>query len=120
MKPTFGRVSKHGVFPLCWTMDHVGPMTRTVEDNALFLSAIASYDPRDPYSVDRPAEDFARDLRRDIRGTVIGIPRDFYFEHVDDEVEALVREAVGVFVRSAPRCGKWTSRTCARRSKRSG
>lgn len=97
MKPTFGRVSKHGVFPLCWTMDHVGPMTRTVEDNVLFLSAIASYDPRDPYSVDRPAEDFARDLRRDIRGTVIGIPRDFYFEHVDNEVEALVREAVGVF-----------------------
>jgi aspartyl-tRNA(Asn)/glutamyl-tRNA(Gln) amidotransferase subunit A len=97
MKPTFGRVSKYGVFPLCWTLDHVGSITRTVEDNALFLNAIAGYDPRDPYSVERATEDFARDLRRDIRGTVIGIPRDFYFEHVDDKVEALVREAVGVF-----------------------
>ena len=83
MKPTFGRVSKSGVFPLSWTLDHVGPITRTVEDNALMLNVLAGHDPEDPYSVDRPAEDFTRDLRRGVRGAVIGVPRSFYFEHVD-------------------------------------
>ena len=97
MKPTFGRVSKHGVFPLSWTLDHVGPITRTVEDNALLLNTLAGHDPRDPYSADRPAEDFIRDLRRGVRGTVVGIPRDFYFEHVEEEIEARVRELAEVF-----------------------
>ncbi len=97
MKPTFGRVSKHGVFPLSWSLDHVGPMTRTVEDNALMLSVLAGHDPLDPYSVDRPPEDFARDLRRDVRGAAIGVPNAFYFEHVEEEVEERVREAVEVF-----------------------
>ena len=97
MKPTFGRVSKHGVFPLSWTLDHVGPLTRTVEDNALLLNTLAGYDARDPYSVDRESEDFARDLGRGVRGAVIGVPSDFYFEHVEDEVEKRVREAIEVF-----------------------
>ena len=97
MKPTFGRVSKHGVFPLSWTLDHVGPITRTVEDNALLLNVLAGHDLRDPYSVDRLAEDFARDLRGGVRGAVIGIPQHFYFEHVEDEVQARVREAMEVF-----------------------
>ena len=97
MKPTFGRVSKHGVFPLSWTLDHVGPLTRTVEDNALLLNALAGYDPRDPYSANRELEDFARDLRRGVRGAVIGLPSDFYFEHVEDGVEKRVREAIEVF-----------------------
>jgi aspartyl-tRNA(Asn)/glutamyl-tRNA(Gln) amidotransferase subunit A len=97
MKPTFGLVSKRGVFPLSWTLDHVGPLTRTVEDNALTLNALAGHDPDDPYSVRRPAEDFARDLRRGVRGGVIGVPQDFYFEHVEDEVGERVREAIEVF-----------------------
>ena len=97
MKPTFGRVSKHGVFPLSWTLDHVGPLTRTVEDNALLLNALAGYDPNDPYSAGRGPEDFARYLRRGVRGAVIGVPSDFYFEHVEDEVEERVREAIEVF-----------------------
>jgi aspartyl-tRNA(Asn)/glutamyl-tRNA(Gln) amidotransferase subunit A len=77
MKPTFGRLSKRGVFPLSWTLDHLGPLTRTVEDNALLLNALADYDPEDPYSVSRPAEDFARELRRGVRGGAIGVPHDF-------------------------------------------
>jgi aspartyl-tRNA(Asn)/glutamyl-tRNA(Gln) amidotransferase subunit A len=97
MKPTFGRVSKSGVFPLSWSLDHVGPITRTVEDNALMLNVLAGHDPEDLYSVDRPAEDFARDLRRGLRGAGIGLPTSFYFDHVDGEVKARVREAVEVF-----------------------
>ena len=100
MKPTFGRVSKHGVFPLSWTLDHVGPLTRTVEDNALLMNVLAGYDPKDPYSANRPAEDFARDLGRGVRGGVIGLPGDFYFERVEDGVRERVRDAIEAFLAS--------------------
>ena len=98
MKPTYGRVSKRGVFPLSWSLDHVGPMTRTVEDNALVLNALAGHDPEDLYSVNLPLEDFTRDLERALSGAGIGIPTRFYTEHVDGEVEARVREAAEIFV----------------------
>jgi aspartyl-tRNA(Asn)/glutamyl-tRNA(Gln) amidotransferase subunit A len=98
MKPTFGRVSKHGVFPLSWTLDHVGPLTRTVEDNAILLSVLAGHDPADPYSANERTENFARDLGRGVRGTTIGVPRDFFFEHVEDEVGDNVAEAIEVFL----------------------
>ena len=94
MKPTFGRVSKSGVFPLAWTLDHVGPLSRTVEDNTLLLNALAGYDEQDPFSAGRPVEDFARDLQCGVRGGVVGVPASHYFEHVEDEVERRVREAV--------------------------
>ena len=97
MKPTFGRVGKSGVFPLAPTLDHVGPLTRTAEDNALLLSVLAGHDPQDLHSVGRPPEDFARDLKRGVRHTTIGVPTTFFFEHVDREVEARVRDAVEVF-----------------------
>jgi aspartyl-tRNA(Asn)/glutamyl-tRNA(Gln) amidotransferase subunit A len=61
------------------------------------LNALAGHDPDDPYSVDRPEEDFTRDLRRGVSGARIGVPRKFYFEHVDEEVEEPVREAIGIF-----------------------
>ena len=97
MKPTFGRVGKSGVFPLARTLDHVGPLTGTAEDNALFLSVLAGHDPEDLHSVDRPPEDFARDLDRGVEGTTVGIPTTFFFEHVEREVESRVREATEVF-----------------------
>ncbi len=97
MKPTFGLVSRSGVFPLSWTLDHVGPITRTVEDNALVLNALAGHDPDDPYSADRPPEDFSRGLGRGVSGSVIGVPQDFYFEHLDAEVGEKVGEAIEVF-----------------------
>jgi aspartyl-tRNA(Asn)/glutamyl-tRNA(Gln) amidotransferase subunit A len=98
MKPTFGCVSKYGVFPLSWSLDHVGPLTRTVRDNAMMLNALSGHDPEDLHSVDRPAEDFTRDLEIGLRGAGIGFPSSFYFEHVDEEVEARIREAAEVFV----------------------
>jgi aspartyl-tRNA(Asn)/glutamyl-tRNA(Gln) amidotransferase subunit A len=97
MKPTFGRVSKHGVFPLSWTLDHVGPISRTLEDNALLLNTLAGYDPKDPCAANRPPEDFARDLRHGVRGGVVGVPQEFYFEHVEVEAGERVREAIEVF-----------------------
>ena len=97
MKPTFGRVSKRGVFPLSWVLDHVGPLSRTVEDNALLLTALACYDSEDPYSVDIGPEDFARDLTRGAEGGVVGVPADFYFEHIDPEIEELVRATIRRF-----------------------
>jgi aspartyl-tRNA(Asn)/glutamyl-tRNA(Gln) amidotransferase subunit A len=97
MKPTFGRVSKRGVFPLSWTLDHVGPLTRTVEDNALLLNTLAGHEPKDPYSADRPIGDFTRVLRRDIRSSAVGVPANFYFEHVEDEVKQRVIESIDVF-----------------------
>ncbi|SDC12813.1 amidase [Belnapia rosea] len=80
LKPTYGLVSRRGVFPLSFTLDHVGPMTRTVRDNALLLNAIAGYDPADPGSAARPAEDYTRDLHLGLRGLRIGFVRHFH-EH---------------------------------------
>lgn len=73
IKPTFGRVSRQGLVPLSWTMDHAGPMTRTVYDAALMLSGMAGYDPRDPACVDRPVPDFTEGLGGDLRGLRIGL-----------------------------------------------
>ena len=97
MKPTFGRVSKSGAFPLAWTLDHIGPLSRTVEDNALLLNVLAGYDKQDPYSVVRPTEDFTGDLQHSVRGGAVGVPANHYFEHAEDEVEQRVREAVEIF-----------------------
>jgi aspartyl-tRNA(Asn)/glutamyl-tRNA(Gln) amidotransferase subunit A len=97
MKPTFGRVSKYGVFPLSWTLDHVGAMTKTVQDNAILLNVLSGYDERDPYSVKVKDEDFTRLLHQGVKGSIIGIPSTFYFENVDSEVEKQVRQAVEVF-----------------------
>src|SRR3712207_2760637 len=94
MKPTFGRVSKRGVFPLSWILDHVGPLTRTVEDSALLLNVLAGHDAGDHYSSRRAVEDFARDLRCGVRGGTVGVPVDFYFEHIEEEVGERVREAI--------------------------
>ena len=75
MKPTYGRVSLHGVIPLAPTMDHVGPMTRDVADNALLLQALAGHDPRDPCSAQRAVPDFLSGIGQPIRGLRVGVPR---------------------------------------------
>src|ERR1041385_3891083 len=62
LKPTYGRVSNRGVVPLSWTLDHVGPLCKTVEDAALLLTVIAGFDPSDPTSADLPVPDYTRAL----------------------------------------------------------
>lgn len=71
LKPTYGRVSRRGVLPLAWSLDHIGPMTRGLRDNALFLNAMAGRDPGDPTSLQEAPEDFARDIGKPIAGLKI-------------------------------------------------
>ena len=99
LKPTYGRVSRFGVVTLSWSQDHAGPMTRTVEDTAFMLQAIAGHDPRDPTSSRSPVPDYSRSLREDIRGIRIGLPRHYFFDDdpgVNREVVAKVEQAVAV------------------------
>ncbi len=78
LKPTYGLVSRRGVFPLSFTLDHVGPLTRTVHDNALMLDAIAGHDPLDPGSAAVPPGHYAAGLERSVRGLRIGFVRHFH------------------------------------------
>jgi len=94
LKPTYGLVPRHGVTSLSWSLDHVGPITRTVEDAALVLTALAGYDPRDPASLAAPAADYRPTTGTDLSGLRIGVPSSYYFDHVDPEVETAVRHAV--------------------------
>lgn len=96
MKPTFGLVSKAGVFDLAYTLDHVGPMTKTVKDNAVLLNVLAGYDEADPHSLPQVREDYTRFIGEGVRGIVIGVP-EVYYRHVDKEVEAAVRRAIDVY-----------------------
>jgi len=91
LKPTFGRVSRHGVVPLSFSLDHAGPITRTVVDCALMLGAIAGYDPRDPGSIDEPVPEYLHGIDADIRGLRIGVERDYSF---GPTIQGPVREAV--------------------------
>jgi len=94
LKPTYGRVSKYGVYPLCWSLDHPGPMTRTVADAAIALRFMAAYDPKDPCSKEMPVTDYYSGLTGDIKGVRIGVPDTFYFEQIEPEVGAGARKAI--------------------------
>ncbi len=98
LKPTFGRVSKAGVVPLAWSLDHTGPLTRCAEDAAIVLRAIAGYDPDDPSTVDEPVPDYRQAIGRDVRGLRLGVPREHFYALVDREVEAAVRGAIAALV----------------------
>lgn len=94
LKPTYGRVSRAGALPLAWSLDHVGPLARSVADCAIVLQAIAGHDPRDAASATEPVPLFADQLDRGLAGLRVGIPREYFFEVVEPEVERLVREAI--------------------------
>ena len=119
LKPTFGRVSTRGVLPLSWSLDHVGPMARTVADAAAMLQAIAGYDPQEPASVDRPVPDYAAVLEQKASALRIGVPRE-YFESLHPEVETAVTAALAALktltasVQDAPFSVKSDDRTTIR------
>jgi aspartyl-tRNA(Asn)/glutamyl-tRNA(Gln) amidotransferase subunit A len=96
MKPTYGVVSRRGVFPLAFSLDHVGPLTRSVRDNALMLDVIAGPDPLDPGSVNTATGGYTEQLDRDIKGLRIGVIRHFYTRDMqaDAEMAAGIETAV--------------------------
>ena len=100
LKPTYGRVSTRGVIPLSWFYDHVGPMTRTVEDSALMLQVLAGYDPEDSVSIDIPVPDYSAALtsRKPLR---VGIPRKFFYEGLNPEIESAINTALSVTAKLA-------------------
>ena len=94
LKPTRGRVPLHGVTPLAWSLDTVGPLCRSVEDAALVLAAIAGRDPRDPDSFGEPGESFTGRLRRGIKGLRVGVPRQRFFDGLQRDVRRAVLAAL--------------------------
>lgn len=96
LKPTFGRVSVHGVLALAQSLDTVGPMCRYVHDVALMMNALAGYDPRDVHSKNQPVPDYTEGLDGSIHGHRAGVPKQHFFDDLDSEVERTVGEAISV------------------------
>lgn len=94
LKPTSGRVSRYGVMPLDFSLDHMGPLTRSVRDAAVTLQAIAGFDPRDETSSQEPVANYLPDAGCSIRELRIGVPQNFYFERLDPDVDMAVRRTV--------------------------
>ena len=82
------------MIPLAWTADHAGPMTKTVEDAAVLLGAIAGYDPRDSATVNVPVPNYVSALTANIKGLRVGMPREYFFAGLDNEVDEAVRKAI--------------------------
>lgn len=97
LKPTYGRNSLHGVIPLSWNLDHVGPMARRVRDVALMLGFMVGYDPADPFSVDYPVGDYLDDLEAGIEGWRIAIADDEFFTPADSELSVMLTESAKIF-----------------------
>jgi len=97
IKPTYGRVSCFGVVTLSWSVDHAGPMARSARDCALLLQAMAGFDARDSASVDRPVDDFSRDIDQGVRGLRLGLARSYFNEGLQPEVDEAWRTALRVF-----------------------
>jgi aspartyl-tRNA(Asn)/glutamyl-tRNA(Gln) amidotransferase subunit A len=96
LKPTYGRVSRYGLVAFASSLDHVGPLTRTVTDAAQVLSVIAGSDPCDATSVPDAVPDYVAGLRAGARGLTLGVPREYFAEGLDPEVERAVRDAIDV------------------------
>jgi aspartyl-tRNA(Asn)/glutamyl-tRNA(Gln) amidotransferase subunit A len=96
LKPTYGRVSVRGVIPLSLSLDHVGPIARTVSDAAVMLQAIAGYDAKDANSVDMPVTNYLKNLNHGSKPVRIGIPRKFFYEDLDPEIAVAVEQALNI------------------------
>jgi aspartyl-tRNA(Asn)/glutamyl-tRNA(Gln) amidotransferase subunit A len=96
LKPTYGRVSVRGVIPLSLSLDHIGPIARTVSDAAVMLQVIAGHDANDAHSADVPVPDYVARLRDGVKQLRIGLPRKFFYEDLDPEIASTVELALGV------------------------
>jgi aspartyl-tRNA(Asn)/glutamyl-tRNA(Gln) amidotransferase subunit A len=96
LKPTYGRVSRRGGLPLAWSLDHAGPLARSVADCAVLLQAIAGHDSEDQGSAEVPVPDFSARLHAGVGGLRVGVPREYFFDLVEPDVDRLVRQALRV------------------------
>jgi aspartyl-tRNA(Asn)/glutamyl-tRNA(Gln) amidotransferase subunit A len=96
LKPTYGRVSAQGVIPLSWSLDHVGPLTRTVADSALMLQAVAGHDSADPHSANVPVQDYVEALNAPTRHFRVGVPRAFFYDDLHPEIASAINQALAV------------------------
>lgn len=96
MKPTYGRVSRFGMIAFASSLDQAGPLTKTVEDTAIILNAISGPDPKDSTCLDVPVPDYAKSLKDDLKGLKIGIPKEYFVEGMDKDVENASREAISL------------------------
>jgi aspartyl-tRNA(Asn)/glutamyl-tRNA(Gln) amidotransferase subunit A len=100
LKPTFGRASLFGAVPLSWSLDHPGPLARTVRDVALVTMAIAGHDPRDPISADRPVPDLLEGIEQGAPRLRVGVPTDHVWEECDPSIGGAVRAAIDALARA--------------------
>ena len=94
LKPTYGRVSRFGLVAFASSLDQIGPLTKDVTDTALLMNVIAGHDPKDSTSADIPAPDFTKALKKDMKGLRVGLPKEYFIEGMDPQVDKAVREAV--------------------------
>ena len=94
LKPTYGRVSRYGLIAFASSLDQIGPITKDVQDSALLMNVLAGYDKNDSTSVDIPVPDYTKSLINDIHGIRLGIPKEYFIEGMDKEVEESVRDAI--------------------------
>jgi len=94
LKQTYGRVSRYGVTTLAWTLDHAGPMTKTVADAAAILQVIAGHDPKDPTTTHDPVPDYSKALTGNVKGLKIGVPKNYFFDNQNPESNKAVRAAI--------------------------
>ncbi|MBL6945573.1 MAG: amidase [Rhodospirillales bacterium] len=97
IKATYGRVSRFGAMPLSFSLDHVGPLTRTVEDCALMLQIISGYDPHDPTSSRNPVPDFRQQLENGVKGCRIAVPENYFYDPLAGDVTKVMQESIRVF-----------------------
>jgi aspartyl-tRNA(Asn)/glutamyl-tRNA(Gln) amidotransferase subunit A len=95
MMPTYGRVSRYGLIAFASSLDHIGPLTRSVKDAAIVLRCIAGRDPMDSTSADIAVPDYEREMMQPVRGLKLGIPREYFGEGLDPEIRAAVEASIG-------------------------
>ena len=96
LKPTYGRVSRYGLVAFASSLDQIGPITKDVTDAAILMNMIAGHDPQDSTSANIPVPDFTNSLKKDVKGMKIGIPKEYFIEGMDPEVDKAVRDAVKI------------------------
>lgn len=97
LKPTYGRVSRYGVIAFASSLDQMGPLTKDVEDAALMMNVMAGHDPKDSTSINTEVPDYTQSLKQSIKGLKVGIPKEYFIEGLDPEVDAAIKKAIDQF-----------------------